>query len=545
MDPHVELDRARDAYRRRAWLHAYESLCLVDAADGLGVGDLELLATTAYLLARNDDGVAAWDRAHRLHLDADDTVAAARCAIWLGFGLIDLGEVAGATGWFGRAKRLLEREKRDCVEQGYVLVPVALAQLGGEYEAGFATAAGIGEIGERFDDPDLVAFARYAQGRSLLRQARVEQGLALLDEAMVAVVAGELASPLFTGLIYCSVIEACHEVFAVRRAREWTDALTRWCAEQPDMVNFTGECLVHRAEIMQLHGAWHDALAEARRAGERFTRTGRDAAAGAALYRQGEVHRLLGDLAAAEDGYRSASRCGWEPQPGLSLLRLAQGRSDAAVAAICRVLGETTERLARARLLPAQVEIMLATGDVATAREAWRELAEIAAGHPRGVLAALALHACGAVELAEGDAQAALIALRQARQVWQEVNAPYEVARIRVLVGQARRALDDDDGAGMEYAAARGVFEQLGAVRDLAQLDVVHSRAPIRNPRGLSPREMQVLRLVATGTSNRAIAAELVVSERTVERHVSNILAKLDAPSRAAATAYAYRHQLV
>lgn len=538
-----ELDRGRVCYARAAWVDAYDSLARADQAAPLAPADLELLATSAYLLGRYDDGVLALDRAHRGQLDAGDAVSAARCAIWLGFGLLDAGEVARATGWFGRARRLLEGEERDCPERGYALVPVVLAQLDGEYETGFATAAGVGEIGERFDDPDLIAFARYAQGRALLRQGLIEQGLALLDEAMVAVVAGELASPLFTGLVYCSVIEACQEVYAVGRAREWTDALTRWCAAQPDMVNFTGECLVHRAEIMQLHGAWREALAEARRAAERFTGVGREMAAGAAFYRQGELHRLSGDLTAAEDAYRSASRLGWEPQPGLSLLRLAQGRTDAATAAMCRVLGETSDPLGRARLLPACVEIMLVAGDAARARAACDELAEIAEGHPPGMMAAMAAHARGAVELAEGDPRGALIALRQACQEWHELRVPYEVARARLLVGLACRALGDDEAAGLEMAAARDVFDVLGAVGDLARLDGLASRAPTTH--GLTPRELQVLRLVAAGRSNRAIAAELVLSERTVDRHVSNILAKLGVPSRAAATAFAYRHRLV
>ncbi len=542
-----ELERGREAYRRRAWLTAYKSLSLADAAAPLGAGDLELLATSAYLIGRNDDGVGALDRAHHVYLDAGEPVCAARCAVWLGFGLIDAGEMSRATGWFSRAQRLLERTERDCVEQGYLLVPVVLQHMSpGAYETGYATAATVAEIGERFGDVDLVAFALQAQGRALVRLGRVKEGLALLDEAMVAVVAGQLSSPLFTGLIYCSVIEACQEFYELPRAREWTAALTRWCEAQPDMLNFTGQCLVHRAEIMQLHGAWRDALEEARRASERFAGGVNQLATGAASYRQGEVHRLLGEFTAAEDAYRSASQWGWQPQPGLALLRLAQGRTDAATAAICRVVGETTEQLERARLLPAYVEIMLAAGETALARDACRELAEIAEGYGRdGVLDAMAAHARGAVELADGDARAALIALRHACQVWQQLEAPYEVAVVRALIGLACRTLGDDDGAELELEAARDVFLQLGAAPDVARLDSPTRGGRSGHPGGLTPRELQVLRLVAAGATNKAIAAQLVLSARTVDRHVSNILTKLGVPSRAAATAYAYQHRLV
>jgi DNA-binding CsgD family transcriptional regulator len=539
-----ELERGREAYRRRAWLNAYKSLSLSDQAAPLGPEDLELLATSACLIGHSDDGRRALDRAHHGYLDAGEAIGAVRCAFWLGLGLAQVGEIAHAIGWFGRAQRLLERAEDDCVERGYLLIPVMM-QYGdaGDYEAVYATAADLVKIGERLGEPDLIALGLHSQGRALIKQGQVEEGLALLDESMVAVVAGELSSPLLTGLIYCSVIEACQEVYQLRRAQEWTTALTQWCESQPDMV-FTGRCLVHRAEILQLRGSWRDALVEARRAGERFSRTADKPAAAAAFYRQGEVHRLLGEFAAAEDAYRSASQLGWEPQPGLSLLRLAQGRTEVAAAALRRTLGETTDQLERARLLPAYVETMLAAGNAAQARDACSELNEIAESYGRGVLGAMAAHARGAVELIEGDPRAALVALRQACQVWQQVQAPYELARSRMLVGLACRALADDDGAELALAVAHSVFEQLGAAPDLVQLDSLARSTPTENHCGLTPRELQVLRLVAAGDTNKAIAAQLILSDRTVDRHVSNILTKLGVPSRAAATAYAYQHQL-
>jgi DNA-binding CsgD family transcriptional regulator len=545
VDALEERDRGRACYRQRAWLDAYAALSRADQAAGLGAPDLELLAMAGFLVGRDHEAVRALERAHQAYLQESDLVGAARCAIWAGFGLLDFGEPAQAFGWFGRAGRLLDRAGRDCAERGYLLVPDVIQHLDEDTEAAYQTAAAIVEIGERCHDADLVTFALHAQGRARIRQGRVAEGAALLDEAMVAVVSGELASPLFTGLVYCSVIDACREVYDLDRAGEWTAALTRWCDAQPDLVNFTGQCRVHRAEIMQLRGEWRDSLAEARRAAERFSRKAREVAAATAHYQQAEVLRLLGEFAAAEQAYRAANAWGWQPQPGLALLRLAQGRVDVAVAAIQRVLDESTSRLDRARLLPAYVEILLAAGDAARARSASDELAKIADGYGTRVLIALAAQASGAVELAEAMPTRALVALRRACQLWQQVQAPYEVARVQVLMGLACRAVGDQDGAALELAAARAAFTQLGAAPELARLDALAAGAAGADPTGLTRRELQVLRLVAAGKSNRSIAAELVLSEKTVARHVSNILTKLGLPSRSAATAHAYEHGLV
>jgi DNA-binding CsgD family transcriptional regulator len=413
----------------------------------------------------------------------------------------------------------------------------------GDWDAAHETAAAAAMVGERFGEPDLTALARFEQGRALIKRDRIEEGLALLDEAMVGVTAGEL-SPMVTGFVYCAVVAACQEVFAVRRAQEWTAALTHWCREQPDMVAFTGRCLVHRAELMQLQGAWPDALDEARLACERLERELNRLWSAHAFYQQAEIHRLRGELTSAEQAYGEASRCGSEPQPGLALLRLAEGRHDAAAAAIRRALDETRERPRRARLLPACVEILLAAGDTEEARDACGELEQIAAGYGSSLLSASAAHARGAAELAGGDARSALILSRRAWQGWHELEVPYEAARARVLIGLACRALGDEDTAERELGAARRAFEELGAAPDRIRLDALAGRGS-SEASGLTRRELEVLRQVAAGDTNKAIASALVLSERTVERHVSNIFAKLRVSSRAAATAYAYEHGLL
>ncbi|HJQ27704.1 MAG TPA: hypothetical protein VJ827_00055, partial [Rubrobacter sp.] len=485
-------------------MEAFKSLSLADRTTRLGAEELELLATSAFMIGRDDDFLGYLERAYHAYLDIGEAMRAVRCAFWVGINLALRGETSRATGWLGRAQRLVEREESDCVERGYLLVPNVLRhEASGNWEAAYAAAADAAQIAERFGDADLFALAVHEQGLIMVNQGRVEEGLGLLDEAMVAVTAGEL-SPIVTGIVYCSVISGCQEVYALGRAQEWTAALTRWCEEQPEMVAFGGQCLVHRAEIMELHGAWRDALVEARRARKRCEQGKNLRATAQSFYRQGEVHRLRGEHAAAEEAYRDASRYGWEPQPGLALLWLAEGRGDAAAAALRRALGETTKPLKRARLLPAYIEAMLVDGDVEEARDACRELGEISARYESGMLDAMVAHAKGAVDLTEGDARTSLLALRRAWQLWHDLEVPYEAARVRVLLGLACRALGDHDTAVLELEAARSTFSELGALPDLARVDSLTRRAPSVDAHGLTPRELQVLRLVAAGETNKA-----------------------------------------
>jgi ATP/maltotriose-dependent transcriptional regulator MalT len=540
-----ELARGREAARRLAWADAYSALSLADRSSPLAGEDLELLATAAYLLGRVEESLRALQRAQQIHAEGGDLRRAARCAFWLWFHLINQGELAQASGWLARANRLLEHVQRECAERGYMLIPVAFQHVvAGDYTGARRAAARAAAIGRRAADADLVAFALVLHGRAMVREGRVGEGLALLDEAMVAVVAGELSPPV-AGTVYCSMIDACQEISEWRRAHEWTAALTAWCDKQPDMITFTGQCLVHRAEILQLHGAWPQAVEEAKRAGERLVQGADSYVSGAAFYQQAEVYRVLGDFTAADDAYRQASHWGLEPQPGLALLRLAQGRSDAAAAAIRRVLAETSERFRRGKLLPAQVEIMLAVGDRPAARDAADELTGISESYDTPTLRAAAGAAHGAVLLAEGDARAAVVALRGAWQRWRELEAPYEAARVRVLVGLGCRALGDEEAAALDLDAARSVFAQLGAAPDLARLERLDGRRAASSRHGLTMRELQVLGLLAAGKTNHAIASDLVLAEKTVDRHVSNIYTKLGVSSRAAATAYAYRQGLL
>ncbi|HUG84274.1 MAG TPA: LuxR C-terminal-related transcriptional regulator [Euzebya sp.] len=400
------------------------------------------------------------------------------------------------------------------------------------------------QVGVRFGDRDLETLARLGEGRALIRLGRLEDGVACLDEAIVGISSGEI-SPVVVGDSYCTAIEGCQELFDLGRAQRWTEDLSRWCEEHPDLVAFRGQCQLHRAEVLTLRGSWPDALSEVDRALEHHARPAGQLAVGAAHYQQGELHRLRGEVEQAKVAYEEVRRCGRQPQPGLALLRLAEGQVAKADAAIRSALAEADEPTTRSRLLPAAVEVLVAAGDLDGAVEACDELEATAANFRSRMLAAVTAHSRAMILVAADEPKDALPLLRQALEEWHALDVPYQAARVHVLVGQASRALGDEEGARSEWAAAHETFADLGAQPGLEQVDALLTEAADRDTHGLSARQLEVLKHVAAGQSNREIADALVISHRTVERHLSDIFTKLDVPSRAAATAYAYEHDLV
>ena len=537
-----DLHRAREAYERREWLLAYRTLSDLDES-ALTAGDFAVLATTAYLLGRRNDCVQASQRAYQVNAEQGEQLAAARSALWLAMVLFEGGEAAIAGGWMERARRLLDDVEGDVVERGYLHQLLAYVHIiRGELAVAAASVSQVIDYGRRFHEPDLLAVGLAFQGRLAIFSGRVAEGLRVLDEAMVPVLTDEV-SPVFSGLVYCSAIEACHEVSDFGRAGEWTHALSTWCDSQPGLVAFTGQCAVHRGQLMRLHGAYTEALAELEQAATRYAAIGGHPALGLACYERGETHRLRGEFDAAELAYDQASAHGHPVQPGRALLWLGRGRVEDAAAASRRLLGEVGDPVNRSALLPAIVEVLVAAGDVEASAEAVRELAELAGSFACSALVAAAGAAAAQLALARGDPTAALPAARAGLTGWARLEAPYEAARCRVLLGRALRLVGDEASAMGYLTDARRTFAELGAAA--AERDAAELLGQQDVPGGLSPREVEVLRLVAAGRSNPEVAAELFLSEKTVARHLSNIFAKLDVGSRTAAAAFAYEHRLV
>jgi DNA-binding CsgD family transcriptional regulator len=539
------LTQARAAFDRQDWSAACQAFASADRDQPLEPDNIERLAVAATLLGRDTESTALWARAHQEFHSRHQNERAARAAFWLALGMLDRGESAQAAGWIARGRRLLESASPECVELGYLSFPDGFEAFArGDFAGALDIFRRVSDIGSRAGDRDLVAMARHGEGRARIRLGECAEGIRLLDEVMVSVTAGEV-SPLVVGDVYCGVISGCQEVFDLRRAREWTAALHAWCGRQNGLVAYQAQCLVHRAEIMQLGGDWPNALAEAERACAFYARSPGQPGAGAACYQVGELHRLRGEWDQAEAAYRDASGHGRRPQPGMALLRLAQGEIPAAAAAIRGALENATATRQRAQLLPAYVEIMLAAGEAGAAQDGAAELAAIATTLDSPLLKGVAAQAQGAVHLRNGDDDAALPLLNDAVQTWRDLDVPHETARTRVLASIAYRRLGDRDAAELELDAAHRVLQQLGADAEIERIQSRFSRPSPPAAGGLTGREREVLALVAAGKTNRAIATQLGISEKTVARHLSNIFTKLDINSRAAATAYAYQHHLI
>jgi ATP/maltotriose-dependent transcriptional regulator MalT len=536
------LEKARQAYDRRDWQAARDGFVAAAAANPLSADDAFALADSAWWLGRVEESLAAGERAYRQYLEGDRPAQAAMAAIHIAVDLLLRGDDVLGSGWIHRAQRLLE-DRPDSAEHGYLsyLLEVEAALGGPALDEVVATAARVGDLGRRHGDANLVALGILGQGRALVKQARTDEGLALLDEAMVAVLTEDL-SPEWPGNVYCHLMSACHELGDVRRAVAWTRATTDWLETLPAAVLFTGICRVHRSQVLQATGGWDQAEFEAATVCEDLEHI-HVASAAEAHYQVAELRRLRGDLAGAERAYEQARARGRDPQPGLALLQLAEGRPTVAVAAIATAIASVDDPLERLRLRAAQVEIALAAGDADLAEDACSEVADIATRYGSDGFDATQRTTRAACLLVRGRPEQALPLLRSACRTWRELGLPYDAARVGVLLARACEALGDLDAARRELDAAGEVFERLGAVVDA---EVVASlRGRTRTEDGLTRREIEVLTEVASGSTNRQIAEALVISEKTVARHLSNIFVKLGCSSRTAAATYAYEQGLV
>ena len=543
MEHSTGTERVRETVRTGPWLHVYQDLSGRDPAR-LAAVELEALAEAAWWLCKTDESIAARQRAYAAFRDTNDDRGAARAAARLFHDHFYRGEGAVAVGWLRRGFRHVEADP-DCVESGWLRMAEAELHLHrgplGQAVAGAAKAI---RTARDHRDADLAAVAMQIQGRALIAQGSIGDGLALLDEAMTCVLAGEPA-PLFTGWVYCSVILACKDLADLQRASEWTEAARSWCEALPATTPYSqGLCRIYRGEVLALRGAWAEAEAELRRAHQQLL-PHKPQGAAEASYGVGEVLRRRGDLAGAEQAFVRAQQLGWDPQPGMALLRLAQGRTEAAAAALRFALASpTVDRFGRARLLAGQVEVAIAAGALDEARRAARELVTIADGLSSAVVRATASMAQGALQLAAGSPTAALEQLLRGLSGWRELQLPYEEATARLLIGTIQRMLGDEEGGRIEINAARVGFERLGATADAR-----HAAALLQqrraSPRVLTDRQVQVLQLVAAGKNNRDIAGALHLSEHTVARHMQNVFAKLGVSSRAAATSSALRQGLL
>lgn len=533
------LETARAAFDAHRWGDARRAFLQLRALRELSARDMEALAETAWWEGAIDEALSAFEETYRLYLQGDDPSPhpAAMLALDIAFSWFLRGDEALGSGWLSRAHRLLDGLP-ECVEHGYLRsVDIDMAMGEGRYDDAVDTARAIASMAQRFGDETLGALANVGEGIALVKRGDVAAGLRVLDEAMLPVVAGRVR-PTYAGNIYCQLMSVCNELSDLRRAQQWTDATARWCEGFPSAVMFLGVCRVHRAQLLSVRGEWDEAEAEIALVREQLPGMN-IVAVGLALYELGEVRRMRGDLAGAETAYEEAHRFGRDPLPGLALVRSAQGRHREALDALALATASTTDALARARILEATVEVAVAAGDVDTALRCADALDAAASTYASSGLLASAVLARGRTELAKGDAAAAAVSLDAARKRWQDLDAPSREADARDLLADAHERLGDRPAAQRERAAAEQIRARLGVSAPTAAATVTS------RPDGITPREAEVLGLVARGLSNRQVAEALVVSEKTVARHLSNLYTKLGVSSRTAAAAYAHAHGLV
>lgn len=528
------------------WGETYERLSKAGRDQVLESTQLETLAVAAYLTGNDNESYQILERAHQSYLDCEKIEKASRCAFWLGLMFMTAGERVRSSGWMARGERILAGDqKRESPERKLFLIPEALEALyTGQAEKARKLFEQAATTGDQFHDADLIALGRLGQGQALIQQGSIAEGIKLIDETMITA-EGEEVFPVVKGIVYCAAIETCRRVWDLKRAQEWTLALTRWCDEQRDIIPFRGQCLTRRAEIIQFHGEWNKALEETTNACKLLTRRSGEPAAGEAFYRKAELQRLLGDFEGAEEGYHGAAKWGRNPQPGLALLRVAQGRHHDAETSIHNTLRETKDIRKRAELLPAAMAVMIATRRTEEALDAATELEDIANEFNAAYLYAMSAHCRATALLANGDSGLALDHAQKSLSLWRTMDLPYETACTRELKGQIYMELKDQDNADASLAAARWIFEQLNAKPDLQRIDRLLKRKRNPSTHSLTLREIQVLRRVASGKTNKSIADELFISERTVDRHVSNIFNKIGVSSRVEATTFALRHKML
>jgi DNA-binding CsgD family transcriptional regulator len=537
------MDLQNGSYREQSWSVVYK--VLKSRENTLNVEELYQLSLAAYLTGHDGESFEMLARTHHRFLENGKIKQAVRCAFWIGMLLMFRGERARGSGWFSRAHRLVEEHKYEGPENGLLLLPAGLGSLGaGNANLALTNFNKALEAGKGYDDPDLTTLSLLGQGQAMIQLGNISEGITLLDESMISVESADI-SPLVVGIVYCAVIETCQMIFDIRRAQEWTAVLSQWCESQPDLVPFRGQCLIRRSQIRHIHGEWSEALDEMQRACRILSEPPGEPAAGEAYYQLAEIFRLRGDFQQAEKLYIESNKWARKPQPGLALLRLAQNEKDMAIKSIQNTLDEAKTPLQRLKVLPAYIEIMLVHNKTTDARSAVDELNAVAEKYETIFLQAITAYCQGALLLKENDFGAAIKSLRRSLILWNELNAPYEAASVRLLLGIAYRKKGDHDSAGMELTAAQWIFNELEALPDLEKVEALIDEKKAHDLHGLTLREFQVLQLVSEGDKNKTIANKLFISERTVERHLSNIFNKLQVNSRTEATTFAYKHGIL